>query len=119
MCDKEKTNSVIQEENTEEVNDTSQHPDEWKDKYVRLYADFDNYKKRIQKEKENVKRHIRELIAAMLQSVCAGNENECKMQFINQFTQKYDDRQNYKKATVYKAEQGDQFIDFCREVYMK
>jgi len=74
---------------------------------------------RIQKEKENVKRHIRELIAAMLQSVCAGNENEWKMQFINQFTQKYDDRQNYKKATVYKAEQGDQFIDFCREVYMK
>jgi len=50
MCDKEKTNSEIQDENTEEVNDTSQHPDEWKDKYVRLYADFDNYKKRTQKE---------------------------------------------------------------------
>lgn len=35
----------------EETNDeNAQHVDEWKDKYVRLYADFDNYKKRTQKE---------------------------------------------------------------------
>lgn len=49
MSEKENTISETQEE-VEEVNETSQQPDEWKDKYVRLYADFDNYKKRTQKE---------------------------------------------------------------------
>ncbi len=39
------------EEMVEETsNDNVQPIDEWKDKYVRLYADFDNYKKRTQKE---------------------------------------------------------------------
>lgn len=42
---KETTETV--EEATEE---NAQQADEWKDKYVRLYADFDNYKKRSQKE---------------------------------------------------------------------
>lgn len=42
---KEPTETV--EEATEE---NTQPNDEWKDKYVRLYADFDNYKKRSQKE---------------------------------------------------------------------
>ena len=28
--------------------------EEWKDKYYRLYADFDNYKRRAQKEKEDL-----------------------------------------------------------------
>lgn len=42
---KETTETV--EEATEE---NTQLNDEWKDKYVRLYADFDNYKKRSQKE---------------------------------------------------------------------
>lgn len=29
---------------------------DWKDKYLHLYADFDNYKKRVTKEKEDIKR---------------------------------------------------------------
>ena len=33
-----------------EVDESTSSVDEWKDKYVRLYADFDNYKKRTQKE---------------------------------------------------------------------
>ena len=41
-------------ESTETVEETPeenvQPSDDWKDKYVRLYADFDNYKKRSQKE---------------------------------------------------------------------
>ena len=40
------TEEVAEESVTENVQPT----DEWKDKYVRLYADFDNYKKRSQKE---------------------------------------------------------------------
>lgn len=33
----------------------SQYEPDWKDSYLRLYADFDNYKKRVIKEKEDIK----------------------------------------------------------------
>lgn len=33
--------------------------DDWKDKYYRLYADFENYKKRSQKEKEDSINHVK------------------------------------------------------------
>ena len=38
----------------EEVKVETQEPD-WKDSYLRLYADFDNYKKRVIKEKEEIR----------------------------------------------------------------
>lgn len=44
--DVKETEEVVEEVMEENVQPT----DEWKDKYVRLYADFDNYKKRSQKE---------------------------------------------------------------------
>ena len=47
MSEKENT-KACEETETEETEQVQ--VDEWKDKYVRLYADFDNYKKRIQKE---------------------------------------------------------------------
>ena len=48
MADKEvkDTEEVVEET----VAEDTPPADEWKDKYVRLYADFDNYKKRSQKE---------------------------------------------------------------------
>lgn len=45
----EKDNVTTSEEALPDENEQAQ-VDEWKDKYVRLYADFDNYKKRTQKE---------------------------------------------------------------------
>jgi len=50
VSEKENLNSETEEAVQEETVDTAQGVDEWKDKYVRLYADFDNYKKRTQKE---------------------------------------------------------------------
>ena len=52
---KEETKDTMNEEAescaTPEEQETTEAPvDDWKDKYVRLYADFDNYKKRMQKE---------------------------------------------------------------------
>ena len=47
MAEEVKDTEEMVEETQEE---TVQPADEWKDKYVRLYADFDNYKKRTQKE---------------------------------------------------------------------
>lgn len=47
----------LSEENPEEsegdtdVNETQESVEEWKDKYIRLYAEFENYKKRTLKEK--------------------------------------------------------------------
>ena len=49
----EETKDTITEEETapEQTEEKTEAPaDDWKDKYVRLYADFDNYKKRMQKE---------------------------------------------------------------------
>ena len=46
----EKENTTVCEE-TEAEETVEPQADEWKDKYVRLFADFDNYKKRTQKEK--------------------------------------------------------------------
>ena len=50
MSEKENINSEAEETVKEENTEAVQQQDEWKDKYVRLYADFDNYKKRTQKE---------------------------------------------------------------------
>lgn len=50
MSEKENLNSEAEEVVQDESKDAVQQTDEWKDKYVRLYADFDNYKKRTQKE---------------------------------------------------------------------
>jgi len=35
--------------------ETEKAEQDWKDSYVRLYADFENYKKRVLKEKEEIK----------------------------------------------------------------
>lgn len=49
----------LSEENPEESegdtdeNETQESVEEWKDKYIRLYAEFENYKKRTLKEKLN------------------------------------------------------------------
>ena len=44
------TTEVCENETLESEAQATEQLDEWKDKYVRLYADFDNYKKRTQKE---------------------------------------------------------------------
>jgi molecular chaperone GrpE len=42
-------------------------PDEWKEKYLRLYADFDNYRKRNMRERGDLVRHAgRDLMEALL-----------------------------------------------------
>mgnify|MGYP005847256153 CR=1 FL=1 len=40
-------------------NDVSQKLVELEDKYIRLYADFENYKKKVQKEKEELKNNTK------------------------------------------------------------
>ncbi|MBQ2897534.1 MAG: nucleotide exchange factor GrpE [Clostridia bacterium] len=51
MSEKEnETTEVCENETLESEAQATEQLDEWKDKYVRLYADFDNYKKRTQKE---------------------------------------------------------------------
>lgn len=50
MSEKENLNSEAEDVVSEENAEATPQADEWKDKYVRLYADFDNYKKRTQKE---------------------------------------------------------------------
>ncbi len=58
MPDKEKE-EIQEEEIKEEIQETEEQeatePDkakEWEDKYIRLYAEFDNFKKRSQREKD-------------------------------------------------------------------
>ena len=43
---------VAESESTQESDKTEAN--EWKDKYIRLYAEFENYKKRTLKEKQNL-----------------------------------------------------------------
>ena len=41
--------------------------EEWSEKYLRLYADFDNYKKRAQKEKEDIRTSTKiEMLSAIM-----------------------------------------------------
>ncbi len=48
---KEKKEEVLEEETTvEQAEETQEQKDDWQDKYIRLYADFENYKKRKDKE---------------------------------------------------------------------
>lgn len=50
--DNEETSEVeTNEEGEAEQKDDSAEAEEWKDKYIRLYAEFENYKKRTLKEK--------------------------------------------------------------------
>lgn len=66
--DKEKF-TIIQEDNTEYdlINILNEFADvKWKDKYLRLAAEFENYKKRTQLEKENLKKDVK---ASILESV--------------------------------------------------
>ncbi len=51
-ADNEKTSETeTNEEGEAEQKDDSAEAEEWKDKYIRLYAEFENYKKRTLKEK--------------------------------------------------------------------
>ena len=56
MSEKEKDTSEIEEETVQEETKAEETPaeetveDEWKNKYVRILADFENFKKRTQKE---------------------------------------------------------------------
>lgn len=57
MPDKEeiKEEEIIEEQAEQEAEEEAQEPDkakEWEDKYIRLYAEFDNFKKRSQREKD-------------------------------------------------------------------
>lgn len=60
-------------ENKEEINKESdfiplKDVQDWKDLYVRLYADFDNYKKRVNKEKEEIRKNTKvETLASILE----------------------------------------------------
>lgn len=59
--DKEKF-TIIQEDDTEYdlINILNEFADvKWKDKYLRLAAEFDNYKKRTQSEKESLKNDVK------------------------------------------------------------
>ena len=44
-------------ENTE--NEIKEVETDWKDSYLRLYADFDNYKKRVVKDKEDIRKNTK------------------------------------------------------------
>ena len=48
---KETSETETNEEGEAEQKDDSAEAEEWKDKYIRLYAEFENYKKRTLKEK--------------------------------------------------------------------
>ena len=51
-ADNEETSEAeTNEEGEAEQKDDSAEAEEWKDKYIRLYAEFENYKKRTLKEK--------------------------------------------------------------------
>ena len=53
---KKSANDLEQEVLTETIENNQKVEDQtdWKDLYLRLYADFDNYKKRIQREKDDL-----------------------------------------------------------------
>lgn len=51
---KVQTESVdVQQNETQQQENLSQDLTDWKDMYLRLYADFDNYKKRVHKDRED------------------------------------------------------------------
>lgn len=59
MADEKKTDEVLDEQasqepeaNTEEVVEETDKTKEWEDKYLRLFAEFDNFKKRSAREKD-------------------------------------------------------------------
>lgn len=54
-ADNEETSEAeTNEEDEAEQKDDSAEAEEWKDKYIRLYAEFENYKKRTLKEKKSL-----------------------------------------------------------------
>lgn len=46
----ENKEEILEEETVEQTEETQEVKDDWQDKYIRLYADFENYKKRKEKE---------------------------------------------------------------------
>lgn len=50
----EKTNEKIESTNTEEISKEENQLQELNDKYIRLYSEFDNYRKRTNKEKIDI-----------------------------------------------------------------
>ena len=62
-----KTEEVIQDVKTEEIKESKPVDPDWKDMYIRLYAEFDNYKKRMIKEKETLKEQTKiKMLEALL-----------------------------------------------------
>lgn len=65
------TSEVIESDeilDTDEIEDEKQAKTDWKDAYIRIAADFDNYRKRTSKEFDDVRRRERErVIAAWLE----------------------------------------------------
>lgn len=55
MTDESQEN--LQEENSEEIQQLKNNVQEQEEKYLRLYAEFENYKRRIQKENQTMKEY--------------------------------------------------------------
>lgn len=56
------------EEKELELEEIKKEETDWKDMYLRLFADFDNYKKRIIKEKDELKRNTKmETLSSVLE----------------------------------------------------
>lgn len=59
----QKKNSEIEEEELEETNGAGSGDDkDWKDQYLRLVAEFDNFRKRTQKEKEDLAKYANQKV---------------------------------------------------------
>ncbi len=85
-------NSVLNELNSDEVNNTdlatNQNPDDqgWRDKYLRLLAEFDNYKKHVSQqiyeirkyEGENIFREIIDIIDDLERALSYSSDEEIK-----------------------------------------
>lgn len=66
-ADDETTEETQETENVESSNDAQNQPSEtdWKESYIRLMADFDNYRKRTSKEFDDVRRRERERVVGI------------------------------------------------------
>jgi len=86
MSDKKKRNEELKNENLEEqennenseLEECKKELEEQKDKYLRAHADFENMKKRLEKEKNNALIYANEAFAKDLLSVLDTFENALK-----------------------------------------
>ena len=86
MSDKKKRNEELENENLEEqennenseLEECKKELEEQKDKYLRAHADFENMKKRLEKEKNNALIYANEAFAKDLLSVLDTFENALK-----------------------------------------